>query len=115
MTFYKAALGITQNIPSEETLRHRIGVRQELLEKNVAVLRANGIQPSALSNGLVPVDIDVNSIDDSKIKYARKLILGLGRSNAWRHVFIDSCEAIYKGYMNPFAVTTRMGRIVAPK
>lgn len=71
--YYKAALGITRSIPSEETLRQRMddigdSLRQELLEENVAVLQANGIQPSALPNGLVPVDIDVTPMDNSKSK-----------------------------------------------
>ena len=71
--FYKAALGITRSIPSEETLRQRMddigdSLRQELLKENVAVLKANGIQPSALPNGLIPVDIDVTPMDNSKSK-----------------------------------------------
>lgn len=71
--YYKAALGITRSIPSEETLRQRMddigdSLRQELQEENVSVLLANHIQPSALSNGLVPVDIDVTPMDNSKSK-----------------------------------------------
>jgi hypothetical protein len=71
--YYKAALGITRSIPSEETLRQRMddigdGLRQALLEENVAVLLANHIQPSPLPNGLVPVDIDVTPMDNSKSK-----------------------------------------------
>ena len=71
--FYKAALGITRSIPSEETLRQRMddigdSLRQKLLEENVTVLLDNGIQPSALPNGLVPVDIDVTPMDNSKSK-----------------------------------------------
>ena len=71
--YYKAALGITRTIPSEETLRQRMddigdSLRPELLEQNVALLQANGIQPSALPNGLVPVDIDVTPMDNSKTK-----------------------------------------------
>ena len=71
--FYKAALGITRSIPSEETLRQRMddigdSLRQNLLEENVTVLLDNGIQPSALPNGLVPVDIDVTPMDNSKSK-----------------------------------------------
>ena len=71
--FYKAALGITRSIPSEETLRQRMddigdSLRQKLLKENVTVLLDNGIQPSALPNGLVPVDIDVTPMDNSKSK-----------------------------------------------
>ena len=60
--FYKAALGITRSIPFEETLRQRMddsgdSIRQTILEQNVEMLLANKIQPTALANGLVPVDI----------------------------------------------------------
>ncbi len=69
--FYKASLGITRAIPSEETLRQRIddigdSLRQTILEQNVEMLLANKIQPTALPNGLVPVDIDVTPMDNSK-------------------------------------------------
>ena len=71
--FYKAALGITRSIPSEETLRQRMddigdSLRQTILEQNVEMLLANKIQPTALANGLVPVDIDVTPMDNSKSK-----------------------------------------------
>ena len=71
--FYKAALGITRSIPSEETLRQRMddigdSLRRTILEQNVEMLLANKIQPTALSNGLVPVDIDVTPMDNSKSK-----------------------------------------------
>ena len=71
--FYKAALGITRSIPSEETLRQRMddigdSLRESILQENVSLLLANNIQPSALPNGLVPVDIDVTPMDNSKSK-----------------------------------------------
>ena len=71
--FYKAALGITRAIPSEETLRQRMddigdSLRDFILQENVSLLQANKIQPSALPNGLIPVDIDVTPIDNSKSK-----------------------------------------------
>ena len=71
--FYKAALGITRAIPSEETLRQRMddigdSLRDSILLENVSLLQANKIQPSALPNGLVPVDIDVTPMDNSKSK-----------------------------------------------
>lgn len=71
--YYKVALGITRSIPSEETLRQRMddigdSLRQQLLEENVAILRANQIVPTALPNGFVPVDIDVTPMDNSKTK-----------------------------------------------
>lgn len=71
--FYKEALGITRNIPSEETLRQRMddigdSLRQTILEENIALLLANDIKPTALENGYVPVDIDVTPMDNSKSK-----------------------------------------------
>ena len=71
--FYKAALGITRAIPSEETLRQRMddigdSLRDSILQENVSLLQANKIQPSALPNGLVPVDIDVTPMDNAKSK-----------------------------------------------
>ena len=71
--FYKTALFITRSIPSEETLRQRMddigdSLRQTILEQNVEMLLANKIQPTALANGLVPVDIDVTPMDNSKSK-----------------------------------------------
>ena len=71
--FYKAALGITRNIPSEETLRQRMddigdSLRQTILEENIALLLANDIKPTALENGYVSVDIDVTPMDNSKSK-----------------------------------------------
>ena len=69
--FYQAALGITRSIPSEETLRQRMddigdSLRNQILDENIQMLLANKIQPSALSNGFVPVDIDVTPMDNSK-------------------------------------------------
>ena len=69
--FYKYALGITRSIPSEETLRQRMDVigdsmRNQILAENVEMLQTNGIVPSKLPNGFVPVDIDVTPFDNSK-------------------------------------------------
>ena len=69
--FYKTALGITRSIPSEETLRQRMddigdSLRQTILEQNVEMLLANKIQPTALANGLVPVEIS-NSVKENSI------------------------------------------------
>ena len=71
--FYKTALFITRRIPSEETLRQRMddigdSLRQTILEQNVEMLLANKIQPTALANGLVLVDIGVTPMDNSKSK-----------------------------------------------
>jgi hypothetical protein len=69
--FYQAALGITRSIPSEETLRQRMddigdSLRETILNENIELLLANKIQPTALPNGFVPVDIDVTPMDNSK-------------------------------------------------
>ncbi len=71
--FYKSALGIAYNIPSEETLRQRMddigsSQREHILAENVELLRSNGIVPSKLPNGFVPVDIDVTPFDNSKTR-----------------------------------------------
>lgn len=71
--FYRTALGITRSIPSEETLRQKMddigdSMRSTILHENVEMLLANNIHPSALSNGYVPVDIDVTAMDNSKSK-----------------------------------------------
>ena len=71
--FYKYALGIVRSIPSEETLRQRMddigrSLRDQILSENIEMLRSNGIVPSSLPNGYVPVDIDVTPFDNSKTK-----------------------------------------------
>lgn len=71
--FYQAALGITRSIPSEETLRQHMddigdSLRETILNENVELLISNKIQPTALPNGFVPVDIDVTPMDNSKSK-----------------------------------------------
>ena len=81
--FYKTALGIAYNIPSEETLRQRMDVigsslREYILKENVELLRTNGIVPSKLSNGFVPVDIDVTPFDNSKTRKERVCPLFFG-------------------------------------
>ena len=71
--FYKYALGITRSIPTEETLRQRMddigdSLRNRILAENVEMLHMNGIIPSRLPNGYVPVDIDVTPFDNSKTR-----------------------------------------------
>lgn len=71
--FYKYALGITRSIPSGETLRQRMddigsSLRKQILAANVEMLRMNGIVPTKLPGGFVPVDIDVTPFDNSKTK-----------------------------------------------
>lgn len=61
--FYKTALGIAYNIPSEETLRQRMddigsSLREHILEENVELLRMNGIVPSKLP---IPMPIQTTS------------------------------------------------------
>ena len=119
--FYKTALGITRSIPSEETLRQRMddigdSLREQILNENIEMLLANNIEPGALPDGMVPVDIDVTPMDNSKTakqggsrtykgfdgyapmmashitSHARRLIMGLGKSNVWRHIFADFCQ-----------------------
>lgn len=69
--YYKLALGITRAIPSAETLRQRMddigsSLREEILNANTDMFRTYGIQPTELSYGLVPVDLDVTPMDNSK-------------------------------------------------
>lgn len=71
--YYQYALGIVKAIPSAETLRQRFDMigdtlRKDILQANVDMLREMNIEPSALDNGYVPVDIDVTPFDNSKTK-----------------------------------------------
>ena len=69
--FYKLALGIESRIPSEESFRLRMdsigsSFRSKLLAANVRILKANGIHPTKLECGQLPVDLDVSPHDNSK-------------------------------------------------
>ena len=69
--FYETVLGITRSIPSEETLCQRMddigdSFKEQILNENVELLLANNIEPSALPDGMVSVDIDVTPMDNSK-------------------------------------------------
>lgn len=69
--FYKDALGISYAIPSAETLRQRLdfiggSIRRQILDENIHMLKSNGIVPSKLPCGYVPVDMDVSPFDNSK-------------------------------------------------
>lgn len=69
--FYESALGITRSIPSAETLRQRMddigsSLRSKILEANVDMFRTHGVVPGAFENGMVPLDIDVTPMDNSK-------------------------------------------------
>ena len=65
--FYKAALGIASDIPSEATLDD-IGdtIRKQIQEENVSMLVSNGIVPNKSADGCVHVDLDVSPHDNSK-------------------------------------------------
>ena len=69
--YFKAALGIVRAIPSEETLRQRMddigdSRREEILQANITMLLENGVIPSSLPCGFMPLDIDVSPFDNSK-------------------------------------------------
>ena len=66
--FYKAALGIASDIPSEATLRQRMDdigdtIRKQIQEENVSMLVSNGIVPNKSADGCVHVDLDVSPHD----------------------------------------------------
>ena len=69
--YYKHALGITRTIPSAETLRQRMddigtSLREEILNANVEMLGTYNVKPTCLEAGMVPVDLDVTPMDNSK-------------------------------------------------
>lgn len=69
--YYHYALGLKKGIPSAETLRQRLdaignSLRKQLLDANVKLLLTHGVLPSAISKGLIPLDIDVTPLDNSK-------------------------------------------------
>ena len=69
--FYKLALGIESRIPSEESFRMRMdkigsSYRDKLLAANVRILKTNGIHPTQLECGQLPVDLDASPHDNSK-------------------------------------------------
>lgn len=68
--FYSLALGIENEIPSESTLRNRLDLigqtmNNQILEGNISLFKECKIQPTELSCGYVPVDIDVTPFDNS--------------------------------------------------
>lgn len=71
--FYQSALHLKRGFPSAATLRQRmdaIGVtqRERILSFNTHLLKSNGIEPTQLKNGLIPVDMDVTPMDNSNTK-----------------------------------------------
>ena len=71
--FYQTALHLKRGFPSAATLRQRMDAigksqRDALLHFNTHLLKSNGIEPTPLKNGLVPVDMDVTPMDNSNTK-----------------------------------------------
>lgn len=71
--FYQYALHLKKGFPSSATLRQRMDeigckVREMLLEFNAHLFKSNRIAPSALKMGMIPLDIDVTPMDNSKTK-----------------------------------------------
>ena len=71
--FYQTALHLKRGFPSAATLRQRMDTigksqREELLLFNTHLLKINGIEPTPLKNGLIPVDMDVTPMDNSNTK-----------------------------------------------
>ena len=69
--YFKSALGISYAIPSAETLRQRMdaigsSLREEILKANITMFKTIGVEPTALENGHVPLDMDVTPFDNSK-------------------------------------------------
>lgn len=69
--YYKLALGIAYELPSESTLRMRLDtigqtMNKEIMEGNISMFKACKVEPTALSCGYVPVDLDVTPFDNSK-------------------------------------------------
>ena len=68
--FYQTALHLKRGFPSSATLRQRMDAigktqRDALLSFNTHLLKSNGIEPTPLKNGMVPVDMDVTPMDNS--------------------------------------------------
>ena len=71
--FYQTALHLKRGFPSAATLRQQMDTigksqREELLSFNTHLLKSNGIEPTPLKNGLIPVDMDVTPMDNSNTK-----------------------------------------------
>ena len=69
--YFKAALGIAYAIPSAETLRQRMdtigsSLREDILKANITMFKTIGVEPTALENRHVPLDMDATPFDNSK-------------------------------------------------
>ena len=68
--FYQAALHLKRGFPSIATIRQRMDAigktqRDALLRFNTHLLKSNGIEPTPLKSGMVPVNMDVTPMDNS--------------------------------------------------
>ena len=71
--YYQTALHLRAGFPSAATLRQimdEIGntLRTQLLRFNAHLLKSNHVEPTALKNGMVPVDMDITPMDNSNTK-----------------------------------------------
>ena len=71
--YFELALGITRSIPSAETLRQRMddigsSLRKNILSANVEMFNTYGITPTPVASDLVPLDLDVTPMDNSKTR-----------------------------------------------
>ena len=85
--YYKISLGIAYGIPSESTLRMRLDaigqtMNGEILSGNISLLKACHVQPTALANGMVPLDIDVTPFDNSKSHKEKEEVSENGRGSS---------------------------------
>ena len=69
--YYKLALGIANDIPSESTLRNRLddigqSMKEDIIDGNISMFKGCKLTPTALPCGYVPIDIDVTPFDNSK-------------------------------------------------
>lgn len=83
------ALEITYEIPSEPTLRMRLEsigqmMNEEILSDNISLLKACHVQPTALTNGMISLDIYVTPFDNSKSHKE-----GISRTYKVVHIFIE--------------------------
>ena len=102
--YYQNALHLNKGFPSSATLRQRMDeignkLRVPLLDFNTDLLRKNEIQPTPLKIGMVPVDMDVTPMDNSKtqkegIGWIPETMLLIMSVSCWTRVFITSLNAI---------------------
>ena len=71
--YYQTALHLKKGFPSSATLRQRMDEigktqREQLLRFNAHLLKSNHIEPTALKNEMIPLDMDITPIDNYKTK-----------------------------------------------